>query len=119
MLVLFLFGIASSILTIISLWKIYTKAKQPGWASIIPFYSEFVLYRLTWGEGIYFLFTYVAIPVVPFIMSVITIIKLARSFRKSDGFAVGLILLPVVFFPILAFGSSEYAGPIRRLGDEE
>jgi len=36
---------------------------------------------------------------------------LAKSFGKGDGFAAGLILRGFIFFPILAFGSSQYQGP--------
>ena len=32
----------------------------------------------------------------------------AERFDKSEGFAVGLILLPIIFFPILAFDKSKY-----------
>ena len=35
--------------------------------------------------------------------------QLAKAFGKSVGFFFGLLLLPVVFYPILAFGPSEYA----------
>lgn len=33
---------------------------------------------------------------------------LARNFGKGTGFMVGLFFLPFVFFPILAFGRSQY-----------
>ena len=35
--------------------------------------------------------------------------QFAKAFGKSIGFFFGLLLLPVVFYPILAFGSSKYA----------
>ncbi|MDR0953863.1 MAG: DUF5684 domain-containing protein [Rikenellaceae bacterium] len=35
----------------------------------------------------------------------------ARSFGHGDGFTVGLVLLPVVFLPILAFGDSAFTEP--------
>jgi hypothetical protein len=38
-------------------------------------------------------------------------IKLAHSFGKGTGFGIGLALLPVVFYPILAWGSAQYIGP--------
>ena len=41
--------------------------------------------------------------IVNFIISIIVNINLAKAFNKESGFAVGLILLPVVFYPILAF----------------
>ena len=39
---------------------------------------------------------------------------LSRSFGYGAGFTVGLILLPFVFLPILAFGDSEFTGLQER-----
>jgi hypothetical protein len=38
-------------------------------------------------------------------------IELAKRFGKEIGYAIGLILLQVVFAPILAFGSAKYIPP--------
>ena len=38
-------------------------------------------------------------------------VDLAKSFGKGVGFGIGLILLPIIFFPILGFGSATYQGP--------
>jgi ABC-type transport system involved in multi-copper enzyme maturation permease subunit len=40
-------------------------------------------------------------------------ISLAKSFGKSSGFGIGLLLLGVVFFPMLAFGNNRYIGPTQ------
>ena len=37
--------------------------------------------------------------------------QFAIAFGKGTGFGIGLIFLPVVFLPILGYGSAEYAGP--------
>ena len=34
--------------------------------------------------------------------------QIAKSFGKNIIFSIGLIILPIVFFPLLAFGKSEY-----------
>jgi hypothetical protein len=36
--------------------------------------------------------------------------QLAKVFGKGTGFGFGLLLLPFIFYPILAFGKSEYVG---------
>jgi len=41
----------------------------------------------------------------------ITYVNLARAFGKGTGFGIGLLLVPVVFFGILAIGENEYRGP--------
>ena len=46
-----------------------------------------------------------------FIILIILIIDLAKSFGKGVGFGIGLFLLGVIFFPILGFGSAQYQGP--------
>ena len=51
------------------------------------------------------------IPLVNFIILIILFIDLAKSFGKGVGFGIGLILLPIIFFPILGFGSATYQGP--------
>lgn len=55
-----------------------------------------------------------AIAIILLVIEIKVVVKLAKSFRKSGGFAVGLILLPVIFYPILAFGSAKYRKGKKR-----
>jgi hypothetical protein len=48
------------------------------------------------------------IPVVNVVIAILIMIELAKVFGKDGGFTVGLILLPIVFYPILAFGDAKY-----------
>ncbi len=96
----FFLGIA--IIQIISLWKIYAKAGEHGWASLVPFYCNYVLYKITWDNGWLFLLN--LIPGVNVIMTLITNYKLAKVFGKTDAFGIGMVFLPFIFIPILAFG---------------
>ena len=50
------------------------------------------------------------IPFVNIVISIIINIELAKKFGQSAGFAVGLILLPIIFYPILGFGGAKYTG---------
>jgi len=52
--------------------------------------------------------------VVAFIRAFVAPFKLAEKFGKSGGFGVGLLLLPIIFFPILWFGKAEYVGSIEK-----
>ena len=36
---------------------------------------------------------------------------ISKSFGHDEGFTVGLLLLGIIFWPILGFGSSKYLGP--------
>jgi hypothetical protein len=50
------------------------------------------------------------IPLVNFVMIILTYIALAEKFGKGGGFAMGLVFLGVIFFPILGFGGAQYRG---------
>ena len=43
-----LIGLAVFVLTVIARWKIFTKAGEAGWKSIIPIYSDYVEWRISW-----------------------------------------------------------------------
>lgn len=120
--------LAWMVILIIANWKIYTKAGEKGWKSLIPYYSQYVLYRITWKTDMYWVvliaglgatfFSRIAIVSLTFICSIITAIvsliqlnKMSKSFGHGIGFTLGLIFLNPIFILILAFGSSEYEGP--------
>lgn len=46
-------------LSIVALWKMFEKAGEPGWASLIPFYNAYVLFKISWGNGWFFLLSVV------------------------------------------------------------
>lgn len=100
--------LALGILGLVCNWKIYAKAGQPGWGSLIPIYNVYLLFKITWGNGWYFLLT--LIPIANVVIAILTQVKLAKVFGKDGGFAVGLIFLSFIFLPILAFDKSEYVG---------
>ncbi|HYT29192.1 MAG TPA: DUF5684 domain-containing protein [Actinomycetota bacterium] len=54
------------------------------------------------------------VPIVNIVILIIVSIDLSKSFGHRGGFAVGLILLPVVFYPILAFALSPGRGSSPR-----
>ena len=101
--------LAFTILMIVAWWKIFTKAGQPGWACIIPIYNLYVWCKIVGRPWWWILL--MLIPLVNFIIVIILIIDLAKSFGKGVGFGIGLLLLPIIFFPILGFGSAQYQGP--------
>jgi hypothetical protein len=48
------------------------------------------------------------IPFVNIIVLIIAIVGLARNFGKGAGFALGLVFLAPIFYPILAWGDARY-----------
>ena len=97
-----------AIIYIAALWKLFTKAGEPGWTAIIPFYNSYVLSKITFGNGWLFILSF--IPIISFFYSIILLFKLAKVYGKSTGFGFGLLFLSIIFIPILAFGSSTYFG---------
>lgn len=100
------------LITVIGMWKVFTKAGKPGWASIIPIYNTIVLIEIT-GKPIWW-FLLLFIPCVNIVFAVWIMNLLSKSFGQSEGFTVGLILLPMIFFPILGFGNFQYLGPAAK-----
>lgn len=108
-LMVFAFSMFAMLVLMASMWKIFTKAGQPGWAAIIPIYNLVVMLQIVGRELWWFiLFLF---PVLNFVAAVVLAVDLAKSFGKGIGYAAGLILLPIVFYPLLAFGSAQYVGP--------
>lgn len=122
--VFMLIGLAIAIFMIIATWKVLEKGNKPGWGALIPFYNTYLLCEMT-GVNPWWILIVALSPVlnvIPVIgglasfaasiyFSVLLYVGLARSFKKEDGYAVGLILLPIVFLPILAFGKeNQYVG---------
>ena len=106
--VFFIFYIGIIVFFIAAAWKVRTKAGKPGWSVLIPFYSTIVLLEIVNKPTIWFL--YMMIPLVGIYFYALTMIELAKSFGKSDGFGIGLLLLPIVFYPMLAFGDAQFQG---------
>lgn len=97
-----------SIPTIIGMWGVFAKAGKPGWAAIIPIYNIIVL--LDVAEKPAWWVVLFCCPIVNIIFSILVSIEVANKFGQGAGFAIGLVCLPFIFYPILGFGSAEYQG---------
>ncbi len=97
------------ILSVVVQWKIYTKAGQPGWATIIPIYNLYIFLKIIGRPGWWILLYF--LPVVNIVISLINAIDLAKVFGRSTVFGVlALWLFPYVGYLMLAFGGSQYVG---------
>ena len=125
-----LFAFIFYILQVIAYWKIFTKAGEEGWKSIIPIYNGYVQYRLTWDVQYFWVALGLAVGggilnsfggIVGVIgslallgtalMNVVALYKLACAYGHGIGFTSGLFFLNTLFMLILGFGDSEYMGP--------
>lgn len=100
--------LAVFILVIAGVWKVYSKAGQPGWASIVPIYNLVVLLKIV-ARPLWWLIL-LLIPAVNVIVAIIVSIDLAKRFGKGTGYGLGLAFLPFIFYPMLGFGSASYRG---------
>ena len=98
------FLVAVGVLMIVSLWKMFDKAGEPGWASIVPIYGLIVLLRIVDKPAWWFVLLCIPIVDIPFL--IIVGVALAKRFGKGTGFGLGLALLPPIFYPILAFSDA-------------
>lgn len=94
------------LLIIIGMWKVFVKAGKPGWAAIVPIYNMIVLLEIA-GKPLWWIIL-LLIPFVNIIVIIIVLVALARNFGKGVGFALGLLILPFIFYPILGFGDARY-----------
>ena len=124
------FALVWYVLVIVASWRIFTKAGEAGWKSLIPIYNEYILYKISWKSLFFWIiialsallsifdrnpgtFTDIFKYVVAFAAIVIEVIaysKLAKSFGKGIGFTIGLILFKPVFMLILGLSDAQYLG---------
>lgn len=128
--VLIFIAIVLYVITAVAYWKIFSKAGEPGWKGLIPIYSTYIQYKITWTTGIFWVLAACAIvgtllssadgaisilgDLVLFGTSVlgwVSSYKLSKAFGHGIGFTLGLIFLNPIFMLILAFNGDTYQGP--------
>ncbi|MBN1766709.1 MAG: hypothetical protein JW860_15750 [Sedimentisphaerales bacterium] len=96
------------VLILAAWWQVFAKAGVPGWAALIPIYNMYILLTIIGRPAWWLLLLF--IPLVGFVICVVIYIDLAKKFDKGTGFAIGLLFLPFIFLPILAFSDAQYTG---------
>ena len=130
--VLIVAGLVWFVFQVIADWKIFSKAGEPGWKSLIPVYNIYVEYGICWNGvlGLVYLAAVICanvltsgqvvqnwkliigcvILIVALILHVMQSMKLARSFGKGTGFGICLVLFGPIARLVLGFGSARYIG---------
>lgn len=100
------------VLSVIAMWKIFTKAGKPGWASLIPIYNIVVMYQIVELNPLLIILLFIPFinGIAAIVLSIIRCIKLSKAFGKGTGFTFGLIFLSPIFLLILGFGNDKYIG---------
>lgn len=108
--IMMLLFLAVAVVVIAGLWKVFTKAGQPGWACIIPIYNLYVLLQIV-GKPAWWI-VLMLIPFVNIIIGILLAIEVAKAFGQSAAWGVVLLfLLGGIGYLILGFGNYRYIGP--------
>lgn len=97
------------VIVLVATWKLFQKAGKPGWAAIVPFYNNYCMFEMVFGNG--WLFLLLLVPCVNVIIGFMLNFKLAKSFGQGTAFGLGLIFLYPIFICILGLGKYDYIGP--------
>lgn len=108
--------VAFMIFMIASIWKVFVKAGQPGWAAIVPIYNLYILTQIAKKEAWWIVLF--LIPIANIVALFIISIEIAKNFGKDTGFGIGMALLGFIFWPILGFGDAQYQGAEPATNDE-
>ncbi len=105
-----LFVLAIAAIGIVATWRIFTKAGQAGWKSLIPLYNVYIFLKIVGRPGWWLLL--LIIPLVNIVISLVLAIDLGKSFNKPTAYSVVLLwLLSFIGYCLLAFSKDVYVGP--------
>lgn len=94
-------SLAVSVFAVVCMWKIFTKAGQEGWKSIIPIYNMVIMCKIA-GVSPWLILAFM-VPLVNFGVMIYLYYKFVTAFGKGVGFLIGLLFFAPIFMAILAF----------------
>lgn len=115
--VVLLLVIAYAIFAIIGNWKLYEKAGQPGWKSIIPFYNTWTLVEMVGLNWYWFLlciastiFTVLGLSSLSLLGSIAGIFgnvmicyNMAKKLHKDTGWIVLAVIFNGIVLPVMGY----------------
>ena len=98
------------VLFLASLWVLFSKAGEPGWAALIPIYNFYTMLKIA-GRPWYWLLLYI-IPFVNIVIGIIALNDFLKAYGKGGvGSFLLAVLFPIIYLPYLAFSSNvQYVG---------
>jgi hypothetical protein len=94
------------VLILVAGWKMYVKAGQKGWVSLIPILNILGLLKIVHRPWWWILL--MLIPFVNIVVGIIVMLDLAKAFGKGVGMALVLVFFTVIGYLVLGFGSAQY-----------
>ncbi len=102
---------------IVAFWKVFEKAGEAGWKSIIPFYNMWVMFEIAGRPGWWMLLA--MIPFVNIVVMIILALDMAKAFKKSSAFGIfGLFLFSFIGYMMLGWGDATYTKPSGEIASE-
>lgn len=122
------FGIALYFIGAIGYYKMFQKAGEKGWKAFIPFYNDYIRFRIAWDVKQYwpYLISIIAVELLSwtdnFIVSLILLaaavvaivymaklaVYTAKAFGKGTGWGVLFLFFPFISSLIVGFGDAQY-----------
>lgn len=118
------------VLYVIGYWKIFSKAGEPGWKSIVPFLNAHTEFKVTWKTSMFWLWLVLVVLAAIFgtngndqgfiasvlgiaiaVLHIVACSKMSKAFGKGVGYTIGLVFLEPFFIMALGFGDAVYQGP--------
>lgn len=119
--------------------KMFIKAGESGWKAFIPYYKNFICFKLAWNINLFWPFLVsllmvqflpdteellmillnIAAIIVHVVLGIKVDIRMAKSFGKTTIWGVLLFFFPFIVSLILGYGKAEYLGNTtdRRAGE--
>ena len=110
--------------------KMFIKAGESGWKAFIPYYKNFICFKLAWNINLFWPFLVsllmvqflpdteellmillnIAAIIVHVVLGIKVDIRMAKSFGKTTIWGVLLFFFPFIVSLILGYGKAEYLG---------
>lgn len=103
---IWLLSIGMSFLIMIGGNKIFDKAHKDPKSAYYPILNLFVMFEVV--EMSSFLGILLFIPILNLIPLIVMSYKLGKIFNTSTIYTIGLMLLPIIFYPMLAYSNKKY-----------
>ena len=119
--------------------KMFIKAGESGWKAFIPYYKNFICFKLAWNINLFWPFLVsllmvqflpdteellmillnIAAIIVHVVLGIKLDIRMAKAFGKTTIWGVLLFFFPFIVSLILGYGTAEYLGNTtdRRAGE--
>jgi hypothetical protein len=99
-------SLAWLVLILVAGWKLYVKAGQAGWVSIIPILNVLGLLKII-HKPLWWIVLFL-IPLVNVVAWIIAMSNLSKAFGRGLGTTLLLIFLTPIGYLLLGFGSDRY-----------